>query len=121
MIHAHAADADRAAGRSDAEEGTILSPGQGPARDDSVSLGDDLFDLEVEVGERLSPLAPLLLEALSTHTKVRVIAVGVLGEEAIDRILPTLIPDLVEKVPDERFVCFGGHVDSPVETSWPHR
>src|SRR4051812_29168043 len=115
MIQAHAADVDRAAGRSDAKEGTSLGPGQGPARDDRVSLGDDLFDLEVEVGECLSPLAPLLLEALATHTKVRVIAACVLGEEAIDRILATLIPDLLKKLQDERLVCFGRQVDSPIE------
>src|SRR4051812_38472866 len=115
MIQAHAADVDRAGGRSDGKEGTSLGPGQGPARDDRVSLGDDLFDLKVEGGEPLSALARLLLESLSTHTEVWVMAAGVFGDEAIDRILATLIPDLLKKLPDERLVGFGGQADSPVE------
>jgi hypothetical protein len=117
MIHAHAADADLPPGRCDAEERSALGTGQGPARDDCVSLSDDLFDLEVDVRECLPPLAPLLLEALSTHTEVRIIAAGVFGDEAVDRLLAPLIPDFLEKLPDERLVGFGGHDCSPVEKS----
>src|ERR671916_2243175 len=114
MIHAHAADTDLSPGRSDAEERTPLGTGQGPARDDRVSLGDDLFDLEVNVRERLPPLTPLLLEALSTHAEVGVVAAGVFGDEAVDRLLTPLIPDLLEKLPDERLIGFGRHDRSPV-------
>src|SRR5215216_8009097 len=117
MVHAHSADADPTPGRGDAEEGPGLRSGQCPPGDDRVSLGDDLFDLEVEVRERVPPLAPLLLEALTTHAEVRVIAARVLGDEAVDRLLVTLVPDLLEKRPDERLVGFGRHVCSPVEES----
>jgi hypothetical protein len=117
MVHAHAADANLASGWGDAEEGTALGASQCPPRDDRVSLGDDLFDLEVDVRERVPPLAPLLLEAISTHAEIRVIAARVLGDEAVDRRLVPLVPDLLEKLPDERLVGFGGHVDSPVDKS----
>src|SRR5215212_11714103 len=107
MIHAHATDADRASRRGDAEEGTALSAGQRPPGDDGISLGDNLFNLKAEVRERRPPLAPLRLEPLSTHTKIRVVATRVLGDEAVDRLLVPLVPDLVEKLADERLVGFG--------------
>src|SRR5918995_3394942 len=117
MIHAHAADTNLASGRGDAEEGTALGAGQRPPCDDRVSLGDDFFDLKVDIRERVPPLAPLLLEALATHAKIRVVSARVLGDEAVNRLLVPLVPDLLEKLPNERLVGFGRHVYSPVEKS----
>src|SRR5215203_7504540 len=109
MIHAHAADADRAPGRGDTEERARLSASQRPPRNDRISLGNDLFDLEVDVRECVPPLAPLLLEPLATHAEVRVVATGVFGDEAVDCFLMSLIPDLFEKLSDERLVSFDRH------------
>src|SRR5215203_4010508 len=113
MVHAHAADADRAPGRGDTEEGAHLSASQRPPRNDRISLGNDLFDLEVDVRECVPPLAPLLLEPLTTHAEIRVIAARVLGDEAVDRLHMSLVPDLVEKLADECLVSFGRHGHSP--------
>src|SRR5215216_5077125 len=109
MIHAHAANADPASGRGDAEEGTTLGAGQRPPGDDGISLGDNLFDLEAEVRERRPPLAPLGLEPLATHAKIRVVATCILGDESVDRLLVPLVPDLVEKLQDECLVGYGRH------------
>src|SRR5215218_3414132 len=67
----------------------------------------------MEIGERSPPGAPLLLESIPTHTEVGVIAGGVFSNEAVDRLLVTLVPDLLEKLPHQRFVGFSGHDNSP--------
>jgi hypothetical protein len=58
---------------------------------------------EVHVWEGDSPARPLLAKALAPDSKLRVIAGGILCDEAINRSLVALIPDLVKEVPSNLF------------------
>src|SRR5215204_7504151 len=55
-IETHPGNLDRASGRRDAEILALVRTGQHPPRQDLIPLGDQIDDLEVEIGERLPPL-----------------------------------------------------------------